>query len=103
MMTSLTYVTLSPPLSGIVPPYFYPGSLIRDLFGDWFIKFSWGILVVLHVLESLYTATLVKRYRTPFGVGVSKFPSTDGSSFTLALRPCTFWEPSCSATQAGWS
>ena len=72
MIASLIYVTLSPPLSSAVPSFFYPGSLIRNVVGDGFVKFSWGIMVVLHVLESLYTATLVKRHRTPFGVGVSK-------------------------------
>ncbi|KAF9653576.1 hypothetical protein BDM02DRAFT_3182587 [Thelephora ganbajun] len=65
----LTYVTLSPPLSSNVPPYLYPGSFIQNFVGEWVIKFSWGTVVVLHALESLYTATLVKRHRTPFRVG----------------------------------
>jgi hypothetical protein len=72
MIALLIYVTLSPPLSSTTPPYSYPGSLIRDLVGDWLIKFSWGTMLVLHGLESLYTATLVKRHKTPFGVGVSE-------------------------------
>ena len=72
MMASLLYVTLSPPLSNAIPPYLYPGSLIRDFVGDRFVQFSWGIVVVFHGLESLYTATLVKRHKTPFGVGVSR-------------------------------
>jgi len=69
LMAFLTYVTLSPSVYGTAPPYLYAGSFIRDLVGDRAIKFSWGILVVLHAAESLYTATLVKRHRTPFGVG----------------------------------
>jgi len=72
MMASLIYVTLSPPSSGTIPPYLYPGSLIRDFVGDRIVQFSWGIVVVFHGLESLYTATLVKRHKTPFGVGVSR-------------------------------
>ena len=71
MLAFLTYVTLSPPLPGSVPHYLYPGSLIRDTVGDRVIKLSWGAVVVLHTLESLYTVTLVKRHRTPFRVGVS--------------------------------
>jgi len=102
-MAPLIYATLSPPLSGTIPPYFYPGSLIRDFFGDWFIRFSWGLVVVFHVLESLYTATLVKRHRTPFGVGVSQLPFVGGLSFTPTVRPCTFWELSSVAIRAGWS
>ena len=70
-MALLTYTTLSPPLSRTAPPYFYAGSFIRDLVGEGFIKLSWGIVVVSHSVESLYTAILVKRHRTPFGVGVS--------------------------------
>jgi hypothetical protein len=72
MIALLVYVTLSPPMSSATPLYLYPGSLLRDFFGDWFIKFSWGTMVVLHALESLYTATLVKRHRTPLGTGVSE-------------------------------
>ena len=72
LMSLLTYVTLSPPLSGTVPSYLYPGSLIRDVVGDWAIKLSWQVVVVLHGLESLYTVTLVKRHKTPFMVGVSQ-------------------------------
>jgi len=72
MMSLLTYVTLSPPLSGTVPSYLYPGSLVRDFVGDWVIKLSWETVVVLHGLESLYTVTLVKRHKTPFMVGVSQ-------------------------------
>jgi len=67
----LTYVTLSPPLSTTVPPYLYPGSLIRDIAGEWVLKLSWGTVVVFHLLESIYTVTLVKKHRTPFMVGVS--------------------------------
>jgi len=70
LIAFLTYTTLSPPLSGTVPPYLYAGSFIRGLVGDSIVKFSWGILVVLHTVESLYTATLVKKHRTSFGVGV---------------------------------
>ena len=71
-MAFLTYTTLSPPLSdNAAPLYLYPGSFVRNLVGDGIIKLSWGIVVVAHAAESLYTATLVRRHRTPFGVGVS--------------------------------
>ena len=70
-MTFLTYLTVSPPLSGTTPPYLYAGSFIRNIVGDRIIKLSWGIVVVSHSAESLYTAILVKRHRAPFGVGVS--------------------------------
>ena len=70
-MTLLIYTTLSPPLSDVVPLYLYAGSLIRDLVGDWFINFAWGIVGVAHTAESFYTAILAKRHKTPFGVGVS--------------------------------
>lgn len=71
LTTFLAYLSFSPPLSGVVPPYLYAGSFIRGLVGEGIIKLSWGIVVVLHTAESLYTAILVKRHRTPFGVGVS--------------------------------
>lgn len=93
LMTLLTYVTLSPPLSSTIPPHLYPGSLIRDAIGDWVIKLSWGTVVVFHVLESLYTMTLVKRHRTPFRVGVSEaclLMSCYSSSFQGHVRS---WNP----------
>jgi len=68
-MAFLTYTTLSPPLSGTTPPLLYPGSFVRDLVGEGTIKLSWGIVVVAHTAEAFYTAKLVKRHRTPFGVG----------------------------------
>ena len=70
-MALLSYVTISPPLSSTVPPHLYVGSFILNITGDWLVKSSWAFMVVTHVLESLYTVTLVKRYNTPFGVGVS--------------------------------
>lgn len=70
-MSFLIYVTLSPPLSSTVPPYLYAGSFIRDSVGGGAIKFAWGFTVVAHTAETFYTAKLVKRHRTPFGVGVS--------------------------------
>jgi len=69
LMTLLTYVTLSPPLSSVVPSHLYAGSFIRDIVGDGVVKLAWGIVVVTHTAESLYTAKLVKRHGTPFGVG----------------------------------
>ncbi|KAF9788013.1 hypothetical protein BJ322DRAFT_598243 [Thelephora terrestris] len=69
LIALLTYVTLSPPLSSIVPSYLYPGSFIRDIVGDGVVKLAWGVVVVAHTAESFYTAILVKRHRTPFGVG----------------------------------
>jgi hypothetical protein len=33
-------VTLFPPLPSTAPPYLYPGSLIRDVVGDWVIRLS---------------------------------------------------------------
>lgn len=70
-MASLTYITLSPLLPDAAPPHLYVGSVIRALVGEGIIKLSWGIVVVSHAAETLYTAVLVKRHRTPFGVGVS--------------------------------
>jgi len=69
LMTLLTYVTLSPPLSSVVPSYLYAGSFIRGIVGDGAVKLAWGIVVVTHTAESLYTAKLVQRHGTPFGVG----------------------------------
>jgi hypothetical protein len=103
-MAFLTYTTLSPPLSGTTPPYLYPGSFVRDLVGEGVIKLSWGIVVVAHTAEAFYTAKLVKKHRTPFGVGVSsRLPLLHVRSLIVIVRPCTFWEPSCLASLAGWS
>lgn len=84
LMTLLTYVTLSPPLSSIVPSYLYAGSFIRDIVGDGVVKLAWGTVVVMHTAESFYTAKLVKRHGTPFGVGVSS-PSLIDSPSLISL------------------
>ena len=35
------------------------------------IKLGWGLLVVTHILESIYTAYLCRKHQTGFVVGVS--------------------------------
>lgn len=69
LISFLIYVTLSPPLSNTVPSYLYPGSFIRNYVGDGVIKLSWGFMVVAHIAESFYVVKLVKKHRTPCGVG----------------------------------
>ena len=55
-------------------PYFTPGNIILSFFPSWMLRFSWGLLIFCHGLESLYVAYLCRKHSTGLVVGVSCSP-----------------------------
>ncbi|CCM00552.1 uncharacterized protein FIBRA_02586 [Fibroporia radiculosa] len=68
-MTFLVYVTMSPSApdpSGL----FQIGYLVRTNVPSWAVTASWGMVVVMHGSEALYSLALCKKHRTPLVTGM---------------------------------
>ena len=71
MLTALVYTTFAPtPSSPAYSPIYFAASLIRTYVPDWFIQSMWGVVVVVHALEGLYTLSLCRKHRTGLILGV---------------------------------
>ncbi|KAI9060829.1 hypothetical protein FKP32DRAFT_1595163 [Trametes sanguinea] len=77
LLLLLVYTTFAPaPGSPNDSALFAPAHYILALVPSWMVKFSWGLVVVMHGLESFYTLYLCKKHRTPFLVGLQYWIAT---------------------------
>ncbi|EED77867.1 predicted protein [Postia placenta Mad-698-R] len=72
LMLLLFYVTWAPSPSSLHyrSDLFWPAHAIRTALPPWAVAASWWIMLPAHSLEALYTFTLCRKYRTPFGIGL---------------------------------